>query len=142
MQINDRTDYAFRLLIFMAARHPQLVTIAQVANAYSISRNHLMKIANDLVRMGYVQSVRGRNGGLRLASPAHEIMIADIFNMGETSTPLVECFDRKKNSCRIAPACTLKFILSDAQAAFQAVLAGKTLADIVPRPQEILKHFN
>ncbi|MEZ5870650.1 MAG: Rrf2 family transcriptional regulator [Nitratireductor sp.] len=141
MHITDRTDYTFRLLIMIAARHPELVTIAAAAQSYSISRNHLMKIANDLVRAEVLESVRGRNGGLRLARPAGQIMIADIFRLSESSSPLVECFDRENNTCRIAASCALKFILADAEAAFQSALEGKTLADIVPRPNDVLKHL-
>jgi Rrf2 family nitric oxide-sensitive transcriptional repressor len=139
MRLNLFTDYAYRLLMHVAVSEPDLLTIAQAAKAYGISRNHLTKIANELVRGGYLEAVRGRNGGLRLAKEAKDINIGDVFRFCESGAPLVECFDQATNKCVITPACTLKHILSEANNAFLDVLAKTTLADLVVRKSELQK---
>lgn len=138
MRVSLFTDYGCRLLIHVAARDPELVTISEVARAYGIPRNHLTKIAHELGRAGYLDTVRGRNGGLRLARVAEEITIGEIVRLGEGSSPLVECFDHATNTCVITPACRLKHMLSEANEAFYAVLDRHTLAETVTRPREIL----
>lgn len=137
MKLTMFTDYAFRLLIQAAARDPELVTIAEAAKSYGIARNHLTKIANELVRGGYLRAVRGRNGGLRLAKPAQTIKVSDVVRFCESSTPLVECFDRANNTCVITPACTLKSILFAAESAFYAVLSSHTLADLIAHREDL-----
>jgi Rrf2 family nitric oxide-sensitive transcriptional repressor len=142
MRLTLFTDYAFRLLIHAAATEPELITIARTAERFSISRNHLTKIANELVRGGYLAAVRGRNGGLRLAKPAHDIGIGDIVRFCESNIPLVECFDRINNKCVITPACQLKTILFDAEKAFYAVLSAHSLADLSARNSELRQILN
>lgn len=137
MKLTLFTDYAFRLLIQVAAKDPELVTISQAAQSYGIARNHLTKIANELVRGGYLHAVRGRNGGLRLAKPAQTINVSDVVRFCESSMPLVECFDRINNKCVITPACTLKSILYAAESAFYAVLASHSLADLIAHRDEL-----
>jgi Rrf2 family nitric oxide-sensitive transcriptional repressor len=139
MKLSLFTDYAFRLLIQIAATEPDLVTIAKAAESYGISRNHLTKIANDLVRGGYLVAVRGRNGGLRLAKPAKSINVGDIVRFCESNTPLVECFDRINNKCVITQSCTLKTILYAAESAFYAVLSAHNLGDLVAHRNELRK---
>lgn len=138
MRLSLFTDYGFRLLIHVAARHPELVTISEVAEAYRIKRNHLTKIAHELGRAGYLENVRGRNGGMRLARPAAEINIGVLMRLGESFSPLVECFNDTTNTCVITPACRLKHMLADASDAFYASLDRYTLADTVIRPREVL----
>jgi Rrf2 family nitric oxide-sensitive transcriptional repressor len=130
MRLTMFTDYAFRLLIQAAANEPELITITKAAESYGISRNHLTKIANELVRGGYLSAVRGRNGGLRLAKPPAEINVAEVVRHCETDTPLVECFNHVTNKCVITPVCALKSALFAAEAAFYSTLATYTLADI------------
>lgn len=147
MRLTQHTDYALRLLITLAlkARRPardggeggDTITIRDVAERYAISRNHLMKIANDLTRAGVVEGLRGRGGGLRLAVPAAEVNIGAIVRALEDGRDLVECFRPETNTCRIAPACRLKGVLRQAQEAFLAVLDGYTLADVVDRPDDL-----
>lgn len=137
MKLTLFTDYAFRLLIQVAAKDPEIVTISQAAQSYGIARNHLTKIANELVRGGYLQAVRGRNGGLRLAKPAQSIKVSDVVRFCESSTPLVECFDRINNKCIITPVCALKSILFAAESAFYAVLASHNLSDLVAHRDEL-----
>ncbi|MCA1940249.1 MAG: Rrf2 family transcriptional regulator [Caenispirillum bisanense] len=147
MRLTQHTDYALRLLIALAltARRAarggdgaaDTITIREVAERYGISRNHLMKVANDLTRAGVVEGLRGRGGGLRLAVPAAEINIGTLVRALEDGRDLVECFRPETNTCRIAPACRLKGVLRQAQEAFLAVLDGYTLADVVDRPDDL-----
>ncbi len=139
MRLNLFTEYAYRLLIQVAVAEPDLLTIAQAAKSYGISRNHLTKIANELVRGGYLEAVRGRNGGLRLAKEPKDINVGEVFRFCESDAPLVECFDPKNNHCVITPACTLKHLLREANSAFFAVLAKSTLADLTVRKSELQK---
>lgn len=139
MKLSLFTDYAFRLLMQVAAAEPDLVTISTCAESYGISRHHLTKIANDLVRGGYLAAVRGRSGGLRLAKPAQAINVGDVVRYCESTVPLVECMDRVNNTCVITPACFLKSVLFEAESAFYRALAGYTLADLTARRQELRK---
>ncbi|MGL4490833.1 MAG: RrF2 family transcriptional regulator [Rhizobiaceae bacterium] len=131
MRLNLFTEYAYRLLIQVAVSEPELVTIANVAASYDISRNHLTKIANELVRGGFLEAVRGRHGGLRLAKKPEDINVGDVFRFCESNAPLVECFDRNSNTCVITPSCSLKHMLREANNAFIAVLVKSTLADLI-----------
>lgn len=139
MRLTLFTDYSFRLLMQAAAFDPHLITIPQAAASYNISRHHLTKIANELVRGGLLTAVRGRNGGLKLARPATSINVADVVRFCESSAPLVECFDPKTNKCVITPHCTLKTILFSAESAFYAALAAHTLADLMAHGAELRK---
>lgn len=138
MRLSSFTDYSIRMLIHVAARDPDLVTISQVSQSYRIAKNHLTKVAHVLGRAGYLDNVRGRNGGLRLGRPATEIVVGQIVRLGEAKSPLVECFDPTTNRCVVTPACRVKHIFSDACEAFYATLDRFTLADIVIRPGEFL----
>jgi Rrf2 family nitric oxide-sensitive transcriptional repressor len=138
MRLSLFTDYSFRMLIHVAARDPELVTISEVSQGYGIARNHLTKIAHELGRAGYLETIRGRNGGMRLAKPATEIGLGEIMRLGEGASPLVECFDPATNRCIITPACHLKHLLADACESFYANLDQHTLAEIVTRPKELL----
>jgi Rrf2 family transcriptional regulator, nitric oxide-sensitive transcriptional repressor len=141
MRINAYTDYSLRVLIHAAAKAPHLVTIQEVANAFRVSKNHLMKVINELSRAGFLATVRGRNGGFTLARPASQIRVGDIVRLGEKGSVLVECFDPEHNQCVITPVCKLKFDLHDAEQAFYAVLDQRTIADLFERPEAILHHL-
>ncbi len=130
MRLALYTDYSFRLLIYLAARDPDLVPVGEIADAYGISRNHLTKIANNLGRNGYLRTVRGRNGGLRLASRPSDINAGAVARLAEQGSALVECFDPARNRCVITPACALKHALHEAEDAFYGVLDGYTLEDL------------
>ena len=134
MRLTLHTDYALRVLMHLALAPGRLVTISEVAASFSISRNHLVKVAHELGQAGFVETMRGRGGGLRLARPQEEIAIGDVVRAMEEDFRIVECFDRDANSCCIAPACRLKRLLKEALDAWLAVLDGATLADLVERP--------
>jgi len=136
MRLTRYTDYAMRVLFYLGAEPGRLSSIAEIARAYDISQNHLMKVVNDLVRAGYVASVRGRTGGVRLARAASEINIGAVIRQTEEGFDLVEC-----GTCRIAPACGLTGALGQALAAFMAVLDGYTLEDLLAKRGEMSALF-
>lgn len=128
MRLTRYTDYAMRVLLYLGQEPGRLCAIAEVARAYAISQNHLMKVVNDLVNAGYLESVRGRNGGIRLARPAAEINVGALIRHTEDDFDLVGC-----GSCIIAPACGLTCVLDEALRAFMAVLDQYSLADLLAR---------
>ena len=133
MRLTVFTDYAFRVLIYLALDTERRVTIRDVASGYDISRNHLMKVVNLLTRAEFVDASRGVNGGLMLARPPDEITLGDVIRHTEEDFALVECF-RPDNRCRITPACTLQGILGEACSAFLEVMDSYTVADLATKP--------
>jgi len=130
MRLTFYSDYSLRLLMYCAVRREELVTIREVAGAYRISRNHLMKVAFQLGRKGYLETVRGRGGGLRLARPPEKIVLGQVVREVEEDFSMVECFDPNANKCVIAGPCRLRGALSRALKAYLAVLDEYTLADL------------
>lgn len=128
MRLTRYTDYAMRVLLYLARQPEQLVPIAGIARAYGISQNHLMKVVNDLVNAGYLESVRGRNGGVRLARPPSQINVGALVRHTEDDFDLVGC-----GACIIAPACGLTSVLDEALLAFLRVLDSYSLADVLAR---------
>ncbi len=145
MQVRQRvrltvyTDYALRLLMYVALRSEGLVTIQEVAKAYGISRNHLMKVAYDLGRFGFLETVRGRGGGLRLARAPEKIRLGDVVRKMEEDFTLVECFADGSSTCRIDGSCRLQHVLSDALKAYLGVLDRYSLADLTTRNASLAK---
>jgi Rrf2 family nitric oxide-sensitive transcriptional repressor len=133
MRLTQFTDYALRLLIYAATHDDRLVIIEEVAQAYGISRNHLMKVANHLTREGYLRAVRGRSGGLALARPAAEIRLGAVIRSTEPDFVMVECFG-DNNGCRITPACRLKGILGRALKSFLVEMDEHSLAELTLDP--------
>lgn len=129
MQLTLHTDYSLRVLIYLAITG-RSVTVAEVAERFGISRNHLVKVAHQLGKLGYVQTERGRNGGLRLARRAEEINLGQVVRDTEPNFHMVECFNIEANQCVLAPGCQLKRVLAEAQLAFMASLDQYTLADV------------
>jgi len=134
MRLTVHTDFALRVLMLLALEPETLHTIEEVATRYRISKNHLMKVAQTLAQEGFIESVRGRNGGLRLARPAERINLGAVVRTTEDSLILVECFARETNTCVVASACGLRGPLDEALAAFFAVLNKYSLADLVSNP--------
>lgn len=139
MRLTLFSDYSLRLLLYLAAHPDRLVSVAEVSRAYHISQNHLVKIVQLLVDKGFVESVRGRGGGLRLAHPPARINVGALIRVTEPDFDLVECFEPKTNTCPIAPVCGLRPVLQRAQNAFLEALDGYTLADFVPRAPALIK---
>lgn len=137
MRLTVHTDYALRLLMYLALKPGKVATIREVAETYGISRNHLVKVAHELGRAGFVETLRGRGGGLRLARPPEAIGIGDVVRKMEEDFRLVECFDPQTDRCRIGPSCRLRHLLHDALDAYMEMLDGATLADLVERPKPL-----
>lgn len=141
MNITSFTDYSLRTLIFLAIKPEELVTIQQIADSYQISKNHLMKVVQDLNRKGYVTAIRGKNGGLKLGRAPNDINIGELIRELEQDSKLVECFG-DNNQCVITPACQLKNILAGAMEAFFVYLDQYTLTDLLsPKHQSELKEI-
>lgn len=130
MRLTAFTDYTLRTLIYLALRPEKLVTIADVATAYDISANHLMKVVHHLAQAGDVATVRGQHGGLRLARPPEAIKLGDVVRRTEPDLELVTCFGEGQR-CVIQEGCVLQHALDNALQAFLVVLDGYTLADLV-----------
>lgn len=136
MRLTLHTDYALRLLLRLAVEPEALHTIESIAARYAISRHHLTKVAQTLVQAGFVESVRGRHGGLRLARPAADIGLGDVVRATEDNFALVECFAPDAGSCVIAGSCGLQRVLREAIGAFFEVVDRHTLGDLVARPDD------
>lgn len=133
MRLTNFSDYALRILMYAAVQNDRLITIEETAAVYGISRAHLMKVANQLTRTGYLRAVRGRSGGLALARRPEKIGLGDVVRATEPDFTMVECFG-DENRCIITPHCRLRGILTEALGAFAATLDRYTLADLVLAP--------
>lgn len=131
MRMTLHTDYALRMLIYVATRRDGTCTVNDVAEAYGLSRNHLLKVAQTLRALGLVETMRGRAGGIRLARRPEEIAVGALVRATEEEFSLAECMQAGGRACAISPACRLKGMLHEALNAFLAVLDKYTLADIV-----------
>jgi Rrf2 family nitric oxide-sensitive transcriptional repressor len=138
VQLTRYSDYSLRVLIYLALDPERLVTIEEIAQSYGISKAHLMKVVHQLGLNGYVETVRGRGGGLRLARRPEEITVGEVIRSTEENMALVECFDPESSQCAIEPACGLRSVLHEALAAFLAVLDRHTLGDLVARRRKPL----
>ncbi|MDQ3010507.1 MAG: Rrf2 family transcriptional regulator [Acidobacteriota bacterium] len=139
MRLTLYTDYSLRVLMYLAADPDQTSTIQEIADSFRISKNHLMKVAYQLGQAGYVGTVRGRNGGLRLARPAAEVRLGDLVRECEGDFTLVECFDAEHNQCVLTPVCKLKHVLREALDAYFQSLNQYTLADLVQQKKALVK---
>ena len=131
MRLTTFTDYCLRVLMHVGAKPDGLVTIDEVAESYGISRNHLMKVVFRLGQLGYLETVRGKGGGMRLAVPPERINLGTLVRETEEDLALVECFQGGGRRCRVEPVCVLRDALGKALSAFLAVLDGYTLADLL-----------
>ena len=130
MRLTFYSDYSLRLLMYAALRPDALITIQEVAQAYDISKNHLTKVVFDLGRAGFLETARGRGGGLKLAKKPEAIGLGDVLRVTEARSVLVECFNPTTDSCAISGPCRLKGALGRALKAYFAVLDEYTLADL------------
>ena len=134
MRLTRHTDYALRLLMLLALEPDRVHTIEEVARRYGISRNHLMKITQTLAQAGFVESLRGRGGGLRLGGSVESINLGAVVRATEDGFELVECFDLARNHCLVSSACGLRGPLEEALHAFLGVLDRYSLGDLVRNP--------
>lgn len=140
MQLTQFTDYSLRSLIYIAVKH-ELCTITEIATAHRISQNHLTKIIHNLAKLKMIETVRGKNGGVKLAKNPKDIHLKKLILELEPHFDLVPCFNIEKQNCVISPSCQLKHILQEAQKAFFMVLDQYTLADILRNEKDLKKIF-
>ncbi len=134
MRLTYYTDYALRTLMYLATHRDSLVTIQDIADLHGIAKNHLTKVVHQLGLLGLVETIRGRNGGLRLGREPGEINIGEVVRSTETDFFMAECFDENNVGCAYSPSCVLKGVLAEATAAYLRVLDGVTLENLVKPP--------
>lgn len=140
MQLTRYTDYALRVLIYLGHKGDELSTINEISEIYGVSENHLMKIVHGLGKLGYVTTLRGKGGGLKLGRSPGEIRIGQVVRDTEETLDLVECFAHDYGGdCRLAANCKLKSVLADAQQAFFDSLDQYTLKDLVTKRKPFSK---
>ncbi len=130
MRLTTYTDYTLRVLMYLALRPEHTATVAEIAEAYGISRMHLNKVVRELGQAGDIDTLRGRKGGIRLAKPADAINVADVVRRSEPDMELVPCFSSTR-ACVLGRCCLLHGALRRAGHAFMAELSRYTLADLV-----------
>ena len=131
MQLTRFTDYSLRVLIYLGAHPERLCTISEIADAYRISDNHLMKVVNRLATSGYIETVRGKGGGMHLSRAPKLIKIGAVVRDMEERFDMVECFNEEHQDCPLLPACALKSVLADARRNFLATIDRYSLQDVI-----------
>jgi Rrf2 family nitric oxide-sensitive transcriptional repressor len=131
VRLTAYSDFALRMLMYLAIDPTRTATIAEIAIRYGVSKNHLMKVAHDLGRAGYVETLRGKNGGLRLARSAREVGLGEVVRRAEPDMAIAPCFEPVAAHCPISPACRLRRALVEARMAFLSALDRYSLADLV-----------
>ncbi|MBE9556121.1 MAG: Rrf2 family transcriptional regulator [Proteobacteria bacterium] len=142
MRLTNYSDYALRVLIYLSIQDGRLATIREISEQYDISRNHLMKLVQDLGKHGFAETVRGKNGGLRIGRDPATISVGEVVRAMEKDMAIVECFEPDGDfNCQIVSACVLAGIMRQAHNAFLEVLDGYSIKDLVlPKPQ-LIKAF-
>lgn len=136
MQLTTYTDYALRTLMALAVVAPEKLTVGQVSAGYGISQHHLLKVVQQLSALGYLETIRGKSGGARLAKAPQQIRIGTVVRQVEPDLGLVSCLRSGDAPCTIAPVCRLQRILRDATEHFLAELDAYTLLDLIqPKAQ-------
>ncbi|QQC64810.1 Rrf2 family transcriptional regulator [Paraburkholderia ginsengisoli] len=133
MRLTDYTDYSLRVLLYLAVRGDALSTIQDISQAYGISKNHLMKVVQQLAERGWVETVRGRNGGLRCAAHTHALTVGEVVRATESDFALVACLpdqQGQRRPCVISPQCRLRAALQAAGNAFLAELDRHTIGEV------------
>lgn len=138
MRLTLHTDYALRVLMYVGAKGEGLSTIAEIVERFDISRGHVMKVVHRLGRLGYLDTIRGKHGGLRLARKAAQINVGAVVRDMEEELGVLGCLQGNEGYCRIERCCVLRSALRDATSAFLATLDRYTLADLV-RPRALAR---
>lgn len=139
MHLTSFTDYSLRVLIYLAASPGKRATIGEIARAFDISENHLMKVVHLLGREGLLVNIRGKGGGLELAAAPAAINVGKVVRITEGPAAPAECFDAERDGCVISPICRLRGVFSEAVKAFYATLDRCTLEDLVRNRQAITR---
>lgn len=131
MQLTRFTDYSLRVLVYLGAHPGRLCTISEIAEAYRISENHLMKVVNRLATAGYIETMRGKGGGMRLSRAPKLINIGAVVRDMEERFDVVECFNEEHQDCPLLPSCALKSVLADARRNFMSTIDRYSLQDVI-----------
>ena len=131
MQITRFTDYGLRTLMYVAARSESIASVKEVSEQYGISRNHLVKVVHRLSQLGYIETTKGKGGGIKIAKGTEKLRLGELIKQLEPNMNMVECFDAKTNTCRITGSCQLKHYLFEATQSFINTMNKYTLADKV-----------
>lgn len=137
MQLTLYSDYSLRVLIYLALRRDEIATITEISEAYGISRNHLVKVVHNLALQGFINTSRGKFGGMWLSREPARINVGDVVRHTEPNFDLVECFDAETNTCPINGLCSLKTVLNRAKRQFLKELDRYTLADLTPKRNKL-----
>jgi Rrf2 family transcriptional regulator, nitric oxide-sensitive transcriptional repressor len=140
MRLTVYTDFSLRVLMYVALHPNRRPTIGEIASSYAISKNHVMKVVHQMGVAGYIETVRGQSGGMRLAKSAAEINLGEVVRRTEPDLALVPCFEPINSACVITPACKLRRALHEARAAFLAVLDSYSLGDLIDN-REVLREL-
>ncbi|MFC5386403.1 iron-responsive transcriptional regulator RirA [Aquamicrobium segne] len=131
MRLTRQTNYAIRILMYCATNDGQLSRIPEIASAYGVSELFLFKILQPLVENGIVETLRGRNGGVRLGRAAEDINLFDVVRVTEDNFSMAECFDSETSDCPLVDSCGLNLALHEALNAFFSVLQKHSIADLI-----------
>lgn len=131
MRLTTFTDYTFRVLIYIGTHPEELTTVGELSQRYEISRHHLTKVIHYLGLQGYIETIRGKGGGIKLAAKPENINIGELVRDTEKNSVLAECLSKENSHCKILPACHLTEILREAQESFYQVLSQYTIADLI-----------
>jgi len=135
MQLTLYTDYSLRVLIFLSLNRDRTSTISEIADFYQISRNHLVKVVHNLSQKGYINSTRGKGGGLVLAHDPQNINVGAVVRDTEPNFHIVDCFNEATTPCSVEPLCKLKGILGSALGEFMQVLDQYKISDMLQNPE-------
>ena len=138
MRLTMYTDFSLRVLIYLGAKETgEISTVQEISDTYSISKNHLTKVVHELGKMGLIETIRGRGGGIRMKVEPENINVGELVRRTEDDFHLVECFNSESNSCILSPVCRLKGALHEALNAYLAVLDNYTVADFIINKDEL-----
>ncbi|MEO8051021.1 MAG: Rrf2 family transcriptional regulator [Acidobacteriota bacterium] len=131
MQLTFHAEYALRVLLYLGSRPGETVATKEISSAFGVSKNHLVRVIQTLGDAGYLGAVPGRGGGVSLAMEPSRIRLGDVVRKAEPNFRIAECFDAERNTCVLAPVCSLKPVLKKALNSFLATLDEYTLADLL-----------
>lgn len=139
MQLTRFTDYGLRTLMYLAARPEEKSSVKEISEHYGISRNHLVKVVHRLSQLGYIETMKGKGGGIKIAQGTEKLRLGDLITQLEPNMNMVECFDAKTNTCRITGSCQLKHYMFEATNSFVDTMNKYTLADTVQNKELLLR---
>ncbi len=137
MRLTRYTDYSLRVLLHLAINDDRLCSIGEISRTYDVSHNHLMKVVNALARDGFIETVRGRTGGMRLARPANEITVGEVVRRTEEGFQLADC-----SGCALSPACGLTGVLAEAMQAMMMVFDSYKISDLLTDREAMRRLMN